>query len=189
MGAFHAGHHALMRAARERCDTVVVSLFVNPAQFDEAADLAAYPRDEERDAAQAAELGVDVLYAPPVEEVYPPGFATAVRVEGLSDVLEGAARGPVPDRDGDVRFARALPLERAVHPHTLLAYEAAGEPLPVRRGGPLRAIVPGWYATDSVKWLDRIIVTDEPYDGYFEAVDYRIADLGSDGPGDRKSGV
>jgi pantoate--beta-alanine ligase len=94
MGAFHAGHHALIRAARERCDTVVVSLFVNPAQFDEAADLAAYPRSEERDAAEAEELGVDVLYAPAVEEVYPPGFVTAVRVEGLSDVLEGAERGP-----------------------------------------------------------------------------------------------
>jgi pantoate--beta-alanine ligase len=94
MGAFHAGHHALMRAARERCDTVVVSLFVNPAQFNEAADLAAYPRDEARDAADAERLGVDVLYAPAVEEVYPPGFATAVRVEGLSDVLEGAERGP-----------------------------------------------------------------------------------------------
>jgi pantoate--beta-alanine ligase len=94
MGAFHAGHHALMRAARERCDTVVVSLFVNPAQFNEAADLAAYPRDEARDAAEAERLGVDVLYAPAVEEVYPPGFATAVRVEGLSDVLEGAERGP-----------------------------------------------------------------------------------------------
>ena len=94
MGAFHGGHHALMRAARERCDTVVVSLFVNPAQFDEAADLAAYPRDEERDAAEAAELGVDVLYAPPVEEVYPAGFATSVRVDGLADVLEGAQRGP-----------------------------------------------------------------------------------------------
>jgi pantoate--beta-alanine ligase len=94
MGAFHAGHHSLIRAARERCDTVVVSLFVNPAQFDEAADLAAYPRDEERDAAGAEALGADVLYAPSVEEVYPPGFATAVRVEGLSDVLEGAERGP-----------------------------------------------------------------------------------------------
>jgi pantoate--beta-alanine ligase len=94
MGAFHAGHHALMRAARERCDTVVVSLFVNPAQFNEAADLAAYPRDEARDAAEAEQLGVDVLYAPAVEEVYPPGFATAVRVEGLSDMLEGAERGP-----------------------------------------------------------------------------------------------
>jgi pantoate--beta-alanine ligase len=94
MGAFHAGHHALMRAARERCDEVVVSLFVNPRQFEEAADLAAYPRSEERDAAQAAELGVDVLYAPSVDEVYPPGFTTTVRVEGLSDVLEGAQRGP-----------------------------------------------------------------------------------------------
>jgi len=94
MGAFHGGHHALMRAARERCDVVVVSLFVNPAQFEESGDLAAYPRDEERDAAEAASLGVDVLYAPPVEQVYPPGFATSVRVAGLSDVLEGAERGP-----------------------------------------------------------------------------------------------
>jgi pantoate--beta-alanine ligase len=94
MGAFHAGHHALMRAARERCDEVVVWLFVNPTQFEEASDLAAYPRDEARDAAEAEALGVDVLYAPSVEEVYPPGFATTVRVEGLSDVLEGAERGP-----------------------------------------------------------------------------------------------
>jgi pantoate--beta-alanine ligase len=94
MGAFHAGHHSLMRAARERCDEVVVWLFVNPTQFEEAGDLAAYPRDEARDAAEAQALGVDVLYAPGVEEVYPPGFATTVRVEGLSDVLEGAERGP-----------------------------------------------------------------------------------------------
>ena len=93
MGAYHAGHHSLIRAARERCDTVVVSLFVNPAQFEEAADLEAYPRDEARDAAEAADLGADVLYTPSVEEVYPPGFATTVRVEGLSDVLEGAERG------------------------------------------------------------------------------------------------
>jgi pantoate--beta-alanine ligase len=94
MGAFHGGHHSLIRAARERCDVVVVSLFVNPAQFEEAGDLEAYPRDEARDAAEATELGVDVLYAPSVEEVYPPGFATSVRVAGLSDVLEGAERGP-----------------------------------------------------------------------------------------------
>jgi pantoate--beta-alanine ligase len=94
MGAFHAGHHALMRAARERCDEVVVWLFVNPTQFNEQSDLAAYPRDEQRDAAQAAELGVDVLFAPGVEEVYPPGFATTIRVDGLGDVLEGAERGP-----------------------------------------------------------------------------------------------
>jgi pantoate--beta-alanine ligase len=94
MGAFHAGHHSLMRAARERCDEVIVSLFVNPAQFNESADLAAYPRSEERDAAEAAELGVGVLFAPPVDEIYPPGFATTVQVAGLSDVLEGAQRGP-----------------------------------------------------------------------------------------------
>jgi pantoate--beta-alanine ligase len=93
MGAFHAGHHSLMRAARERCDEVVVWLFVNPTQFDEADDLAAYPRDEARDAEEAAALGVDVLFAPAVEEVYPPGFATSVHVDGLSDVLEGAERG------------------------------------------------------------------------------------------------
>jgi pantoate--beta-alanine ligase len=94
MGAFHAGHHSLIRTARERCDEVIVSLFVNPAQFDEEADLAAYPRDEARDAGDAAAMGVDVLYAPPVEEVYPPGFATSIRVTGLGDVLEGAERGP-----------------------------------------------------------------------------------------------
>ena len=93
MGAFHAGHHALIRAAREASDEVVVWLFVNPRQFNEASDLAGYPRDEAKDAAEAAALGVDVLFAPAVEEVYPPGFATTVHVEGLSDVLEGAMRG------------------------------------------------------------------------------------------------
>ena len=93
MGAFHAGHHALMRAAREAADEVVVWLFVNPTQFNEQRDLAAYPRDESKDAAEAAALGVDVLFAPGVEEVYPPGFATTVHVEGLSNVLEGAVRG------------------------------------------------------------------------------------------------
>jgi pantoate--beta-alanine ligase len=94
MGAFHAGHHSLMRAARENHDEVVVSLFVNPAQFNDAGDLAAYPRDESRDAAEAVELGVDVLFAPPVEEIYPPGFSTSVQVNGLSEILEGAERGP-----------------------------------------------------------------------------------------------
>jgi pantoate--beta-alanine ligase len=93
MGAFHAGHEALIRAARETCDDVVVSLFVNPSQFDEPADLAAYPRGEARDAAIAAELGAGALFAPPVAEIYPDGFATTVHVGGLSDVLEGAHRG------------------------------------------------------------------------------------------------
>jgi pantoate--beta-alanine ligase len=93
MGAFHEGHLSLIRRARGECDVVVVSLFVNPAQFNESSDLAAYPRDEGRDAMQAAELGVDVLFAPAVEEVYPPGFATTVSVAGVADVLEGAHRG------------------------------------------------------------------------------------------------
>jgi pantoate--beta-alanine ligase len=94
MGAFHAGHESLMRAARAGSDEMVVSLFVNPAQFDDPRDLAAYPRDEARDAATAERLGADVLFAPPPDEVYPAGFSTTVTVPGLSDVLEGAHRGP-----------------------------------------------------------------------------------------------
>ena len=93
MGAFHGGHESLMRAARAGSDEMVVSLFVNPAQFNDPRDLAAYPRDEEHDAAVAARLGADVLFAPPAENVYPDGFSTTVAVAGLSDVLEGAHRG------------------------------------------------------------------------------------------------
>ena len=93
MGAFHAGHLSLMRRARAECDVVVVSLFVNPTQFNESSDLDAYPRDEARDAALAEEIGVDVLFAPPVEDMYPPGFATTVSVAGLTETLEGAFRG------------------------------------------------------------------------------------------------
>jgi pantoate--beta-alanine ligase len=93
MGALHEGHLSLIRRARGDCDDVVVSLFVNPAQFDEASDLAAYPRDERRDASLAAEYGADLLFAPGVDEVYPPGFATTVRVAGLSEPLEGVHRG------------------------------------------------------------------------------------------------
>ena len=92
MGALHAGHEALIRAARAENDVVVVSLFVNPAQFDEGADLAAYPRDEARDLALAATMGADVLFAPPPEEIYPPGFQTWVDVEQLSRGLEGDHR-------------------------------------------------------------------------------------------------
>ncbi|HEY7075256.1 MAG TPA: pantoate--beta-alanine ligase [Solirubrobacteraceae bacterium] len=93
MGAFHAGHHSLIRAARDAHDELVVSLFVNPAQFDEAADLAAYPRDEAKDAAEAQALGADVLFAPRAEEIYPAGFATTVHIAGLTEALEGAHRG------------------------------------------------------------------------------------------------
>jgi pantoate--beta-alanine ligase len=93
MGAFHDGHLSLMRRAREECEVVIVSLFVNPAQFDDTGDLAAYPRDEQRDAGLAAGIGVDYLFAPSPEEIYPPGFATTVTVSGLTEVLEGVHRG------------------------------------------------------------------------------------------------
>jgi pantoate--beta-alanine ligase len=94
MGAFHEGHLSLMRRARGQCDEVVVSLFVNPTQFNDPRDLAAYPADAGRDAALAAEAGVDYLFAPPAEEVYPAGFATTVSVGRVTEPLEGAHRGP-----------------------------------------------------------------------------------------------
>jgi pantoate--beta-alanine ligase len=88
----HAGHVSLFHAARSVCDVVVASLFVNPAQFGEPSDLKAYPRDEARDAAVAEGAGVDVLFAPPVEEMYPPGFASWVDVQGPALGLEGEHR-------------------------------------------------------------------------------------------------
>src|SRR4051794_37313787 len=97
MGYLHEGHLSLLRAARAECDVVVMSLFVNPTQFGPGEDLERYPRDEERDLRLAAEAGADFVYAPPVEEVYPDGFATQVEVEGeLTGVLDGdtAQRGP-----------------------------------------------------------------------------------------------
>jgi len=93
MGALHEGHLSLIRHARAHCDVVVVSLFVNPSQFNESADLKRYPRNERLDADLAREACADVLFAPSVEEVYPPGFATTVEVLGLTERLEGAARG------------------------------------------------------------------------------------------------
>jgi pantoate--beta-alanine ligase len=93
MGALHDGHLSLIVRARAECDVVVVSLFVNPAQFDERADLERYPRQEDRDRELAAKAGADLLFAPTPEEVYPPGFATSVEVLGLTDRLEGAVRG------------------------------------------------------------------------------------------------
>lgn len=94
MGAFHDGHVSLMRRARECCGLAVVSLFVNPAQFNERTDLEGYPRDEARDARLAEAAGVDVLFAPTVEEVYPAGFSTTIEVAGVSEPLEGEVRGP-----------------------------------------------------------------------------------------------
>jgi pantoate--beta-alanine ligase len=94
MGALHEGHASLLRAARTDSDTVVMSIFVNPAQFDEQADLAAYPRTEEADLALAAAEGVDVVFAPSAGEMYPAGFATTVSVTGpVAETLEGAQRG------------------------------------------------------------------------------------------------
>ena len=92
MGFFHAGHESLMRRARELGDTVIVSLFVNPAQFGPGEDLAAYPRDAQRDAATAQKLGVDLLFTPDVSAMYAPDHATWVEVPELSAGLCGASR-------------------------------------------------------------------------------------------------
>lgn len=96
MGALHDGHVALLERARSDCDIVVMSLFVNPAQFGPDEDLDRYPRDRDRDERIAAAAGVELIYAPAVAEVYPPGFATTVEVGGLAEVLCGAPdhRGP-----------------------------------------------------------------------------------------------
>jgi pantoate--beta-alanine ligase len=93
MGAFHAGHRALMHEARRSTDLVVVSLFVNPTQFGPNEDLSRYPRDEARDAALAEGAGVDILFAPAPAEIYPDGFATTIHIAGITDVLDGASRG------------------------------------------------------------------------------------------------
>lgn len=92
MGAFHDGHVALFKAARVECGCVVASLFVNPFQFGDPNDLASYPRDETRDAAIAVDAGVDYLFVPGVDEIYPPGHATWVEVEGAAKGLEGEFR-------------------------------------------------------------------------------------------------
>ncbi|MQA02072.1 MAG: pantoate--beta-alanine ligase [Streptosporangiales bacterium] len=94
MGFLHDGHLSLLHLARAECDVVVMTLFVNPAQFNQATDLDSYPRDEARDQRLAEQAGVDVLFAPPVDEVYPVGFSTSVQVTGpLTETLEGAQRG------------------------------------------------------------------------------------------------
>jgi pantoate--beta-alanine ligase len=92
MGALHEGHAALFRTARPECDVLLASLFVNPAQFAEGSDLDAYPRDLERDVGYAEAHGVDVLFAPPTDEMYPPGFATWIEPGGAADGLEGDHR-------------------------------------------------------------------------------------------------
>jgi pantoate--beta-alanine ligase len=92
MGALHDGHLSLVREARRMCDVVIVSVFVNPAQFGPAEDFTRYPRDLTGDTTKLADYNVDYIFAPPVEEIYPKGFTTYVNVEGLSDSMEGVAR-------------------------------------------------------------------------------------------------
>jgi pantoate--beta-alanine ligase len=92
MGALHEGHLSLVREARRMCDVVVVSVFVNPTQFAPNEDFQHYPRDLTKDTTLLTELNVDYIFAPALEEIYPKGFATYVKVEGLSDQFEGASR-------------------------------------------------------------------------------------------------
>jgi pantoate--beta-alanine ligase len=92
MGALHEGHLSLIRIARGRADVVITTLFVNPTQFGPGEDLARYPRDLERDRRAAAGAGTDILFAPATERMYPPGFATSVTVDRLTEILEGRIR-------------------------------------------------------------------------------------------------
>lgn len=107
MGALHEAHLSLVQAALDRADRVIVTLFVNPKQFNSQADLAAYPRTEKEDAAKLAPFGADLLYAPGAAEMYPEGFATTVSVSGVSEGLCGAFR---PGHFGGV--ATAIPPDR-----------------------------------------------------------------------------
>ena len=93
MGFFHEGHKSLMLRSKAECDVTVVTLFVNPTQFNDPKDLAAYPRDEKKDAAIAESAGADFLFAPDAAEIYPGGYSTTVAIRGLTEPLEGATRG------------------------------------------------------------------------------------------------
>jgi pantoate--beta-alanine ligase len=113
MGALHEGHLSLIHEARALCDVVVVSIFVNPAQFGPHEDFGSYPRDLTADAGILSEYNVDYVFAPPVEEIYPKGYSTYVTVEGLSGELEGASR---PGHFRGVTTVVAI-LLNAVRPH------------------------------------------------------------------------
>ena len=92
MGALHQGHLSLARAAREKCDRVIVTIFVNPKQFNDPDDLKTYPRTENEDAQKLESIGVDLIYAPEPDQIYPDSFATTVSVSGLTDMLCGESR-------------------------------------------------------------------------------------------------
>jgi pantoate--beta-alanine ligase len=131
MGALHEGHLSLIRQARESCDVVVVSIFVNPSQFDRSADLERYPRQEAEDTALAAQAGADLVFVPSVEEIYPAGFATQVQVLGITDRLEGASRGPGHFRGVATVVAKLLNI---VQPHeAFFGQKDAQQVLVVRR--------------------------------------------------------
>jgi pantoate--beta-alanine ligase len=131
MGALHEGHLSLIRRARERTALVIVSLFVNPTQFNEAADLSRYPRDEARDAGLAASAGADILFAPSVDEIYPPLFATTIGVGGVSEPLEGVVRGPTHFRGVATIVAKLLNMAQ---PHVaVFGQKDAQQALLIRR--------------------------------------------------------
>jgi DMSO/TMAO reductase YedYZ molybdopterin-dependent catalytic subunit len=109
--------------------------------------------------------------------------------DAVEVVLYGADRGPFAAAPGEHPFARSLPIEKALHPDTLLAWEMNGEPLPLEHGAPLRVVVPGWYAMDSVKWLTRIEVVKEPFRGPFQELDYRFQPEEETGIGTRLTQV
>ncbi|MEM7733364.1 MAG: pantoate--beta-alanine ligase [Pseudomonadota bacterium] len=92
MGALHDGHLSLVTAAKKKCDRVIVTIFVNPKQFNNPEDLANYPRTEEEDARKLTRFGIDALYVPDPDQIYPDGFATTVSVAGLTDVMDGVYR-------------------------------------------------------------------------------------------------
>jgi len=108
-----------------------------------------------------------------------------VRDDAVEVVLHGADRGPFPDVPGTHTFSRSIPMAKALDPHTLLALDMNGAPLPREHGAPLRAIVPGWYAMDSVKWLTGIEVVTEPFRGPFQEIDYRFQAADEPGNGTR----
>ena len=114
MGALHEGHLSLVTLGCAHAQRVVATIFVNPTQFGAGEDLAAYPRDEARDAAMLERAGCDLIFAPSLEEMYPPGFSTEVRVEGLTDCLCGAVRpGHFDGRQGGKPSCSWVPSPRA----------------------------------------------------------------------------
>jgi len=130
MGALHEGHASLIRRARADSSTVLVTIFVNPRQFNEAGDFDEYPRDEAADLRTAGAAGADLVWIPPVDEVYPPGFRTSVRVAGLTEPLEGAVR---PGHFEGVTTVVAILLELAGAERAYFGQKDAQQLLVVRR--------------------------------------------------------